>query len=83
MNVASIISHVKAAYKVEYSNSGMTKVLHELGFVYKRPDIVPEKVNIGKQLGFLKIFDKLKRKKAAIYSMDGCHPQHNSMPQYG
>jgi glutamyl-tRNA reductase len=35
MSVAWVISQVKAAYQLEYSNSGMTKVLHELVFFIK------------------------------------------------
>ena len=36
-----------------------------------------------KQLEFLQKYEKIRRSGKPIYSLDGCHPQHNSLPQYG
>jgi transposase len=80
---ASIVTHIKKIYNVKYSITGITKLLHRLGFVYKKPDITPGKVDLVKQLTFLQKFEELRRSGYPIYSMDGCHPQHNSLPQYG
>jgi len=83
LSVAEIISHVAKHYQVKYAVSGMTKLLHRMGFAYKKPDLAPRRVDIGKQLEFLQTFEKLRRSGSPVYSMDGCHPQHNSLPQYG
>ena len=61
----------------------MTNVLHRLGFVYKKPVMFPCKVDAVKQLEFLQNYQKISRSGKPIYSLDGCHSQHNSMPQYG
>lgn len=83
LSVAEIVAYVEKKYRVKYAISGMTKLLHQLNFVYKKPDISPGKVDIAKQLEFLQGFEKIRRSGHPIYSMDGCHPQHNSLPQYG
>jgi len=83
LSVAEIISHVEKHYRIKYAVSGMTKLLHRLNFVYKKPDLAPGRVDVGKQLEFLQTFEKIRRSGAPVYSMDGCHPQHNSLPQYG
>lgn len=83
LTVASIAAYVKCTYGVKYAISGMTKVLHKLGFVYKKPDIAPGRIDVAKQLEFLQKFEDVRRSGHPVYSMDGCHPQHNSMPQYG
>ena len=83
LSVAEIISHVAKHYQVKYAVSGMTKLLHRLNFVYKKPDLSPGRVDVSKQLEFLQTFEKIRRSGAPVYSMDGCHPQHNSLPQYG
>jgi transposase len=81
--VAAIVAYVKKTYSVVYSISGMTELMHRLGFVHKKPDIAPGRVDVAKQLEFLQKFEKLRRSGHPVYSLDGCHPQHNSMPQYG
>jgi transposase len=83
LSVKSIVRYVEKTYGVSYAVSGMTKLLHQLGFAYKKPDIGPGRVDVGKQLAFLQRFEQIRRSGHPVYSMDGCHPQHNSMPQYG
>lgn len=83
LSIAAVAAHVEKTYQVKYAISGMTKVLHKLGFVYKKPDIAPGRVDVAKQLEFLQRFEEIRRSGHPVYSMDGCHPQHNSLPQYG
>jgi transposase len=83
LNIAAVVAQVEKKYKVKYAISGMTKVLHKLGFVHKKPDIAPGRVDVEKQLEFLQKFEELRRSGHPVYSLDGCHPQHNSLPQYG
>lgn len=83
LSVISIAHYIEKTYGVRYAISGLTKVLHRLGFVYKKPDLSPGRVDVAKQLEFLQQFEEIRRSGDPVYSMDGCHPQHNSMPQYG
>ena len=81
-----IVAYVKEQFGVVYSESGMILLLHRLGFVYKKPKLVPGKADPLKQEQFLhelqEIEKELDEKDALVY-MDGVHPQHNSKPAYG
>jgi transposase len=83
LSVAAIGKHVEKIYKIKYVVSGLTGLLHKLGFVYKKPDPAPGRVDVAKQLEFLQRYEDMRRSGEIVYSLDGCHPQHNSMPQYG
>ncbi len=78
---AKAIAHwVEETFEVSYTESGMTAVLHRLGYVYKKPKLVPGKADAQKQKAFLDGYEKLKREKGEedpIYFMDAVHPQHN------
>lgn len=81
-----IVEYVKKTFKVEYTVTGMTKLLHRLKFSYKKPKIVPGKANTEKQIEFVKEYEKLKaskKDKDPILFMDGVHPQHNIIAGYG
>lgn len=83
LTVAEIVAYVKKTYRKKYVLSGMTNLLHRMGFVHKKPAMSPCKVDAVKQLEFLQKYEKIRRSGKPVYSLDGCHPQHNSMPQYG
>ncbi|MDR2642654.1 MAG: winged helix-turn-helix domain-containing protein, partial [Planctomycetaceae bacterium] len=80
LDVKPIIAYVYTTFNVEYSVAGMTKLLHELKFVYKKPKPSPGKADRKAQLEWVKKFRKL-RKKAdeteVFYFVDAVHPQHN------
>jgi len=81
-----IIGYIKITFKVDYSHSGITYLLHRLGFSYKKPNLVPGKSNEEDQKVFLKELTLLKNNKKPrdkLYYIDGVHPQHNSLPSYG
>ncbi len=61
---SEIIGFVKKEFKIEYSQSGMTYLLHRLGFSYKKPNLVPGKANEEDQRRFLEELEKLKSKIA-------------------
>lgn len=68
------------------SLSGVTALLHRLGFSYKKPCLVPGKADRRAQEEFLERLGRLKARKSAknkLYYGDGTHPQHNSLPSYG
>jgi len=58
----------------------MTAVLHRLGYVYKKPHLVPGKADREAQEAFLEEYDKIMKNKGKddpVYFMDAVHPQHN------
>jgi len=82
----SVIDHIDKHYRVRYSLSGVTDLLHSLGFSYKKPKHVPGKQDPVQQQAFLEEYEQLKASKGEndpIYFADATHPQHNSVPSYG
>ena len=81
-----IIEHVKEEYQVEYTESGMTNLLHRMGFVYKKTRLVPGKADAEAQEKFLLKLNELQSSKGEgdkLYYLDGVHPQHNSQAANG
>lgn len=86
LEAKKICFHIKTTYKIKYSISGVTKLLHHLGFVYKKPKVVPGKHDAQEQEKSIAEYKELKRSKHPedpILFADGVHPQHNTMPAYG
>jgi transposase len=81
-----IVDHIQTVYRISYSVVGVTKLLHRLGFTYKKPKIVPGKANLTQQKKFLVAYTKLKASMNPgdqLYFVDATHPQHTTDPQYG
>lgn len=78
---AKAVAHwVEQTFGVLYTESGMTALLHRLGYVYKKPKVVPGKADAEAQKAFLCEYENLKQNKGEddpIYFMDAVHPQHN------
>ncbi len=86
MRIQDIVSYVFKQFKVKYSISGMTVLIHRLGYAYKKPKIVSGKADVKAQEEFIEHYKELKATKGVndpIYFMDGVHPQHNSVAAYG
>ena len=84
--VEDIVVYIKKGYKIKYSVSGLTELLHREGFVYKKTKVIPGKADAEKQQAFIDAYKDLKAKKALedpIYFGDGVHPTHNTEPCYG
>ena len=82
-DAASVCLHVEEEFGVVYSVSGMTDLLHRLGFVYKKTKAVPQKADEQAQLDFLNqqlpsILEEVEQGQAVMYFSDGCHPTHNT-----
>lgn len=79
-------AHIRTVYRVSYTVVGVTKLLHRLGFSYKKPKIVPGKTDAKRQMRFLAAYRRLKstmEKTDHLYFVDATHPQHNTRPSYG
>lgn len=86
LSAKEVARYVKSTYSVSYSIIGITKLLHRLGFVYKKPRLVPAKADLVKQQQFLDEYFKLKSNLESndqIYFLDATHPTHNTRPAYG
>ena len=78
-----VAMYVMNRFGVKYTVTGITKLMHRLGFVYKKPKMVPGKADRVKQAEVLTIYQELKANKNPedhIYFGDGCHPHHNPSP---
>ena len=81
-----IVSYIEKQYGISYSVIGVTKLLHRLGFVYKKPKIIPGKADRLKQEAFLKEYKSIKAKlkpNDQVYFIDSTHPTHNTTVSYG
>lgn len=81
-----VVNHIEKTYGITFSIIGITKLLHRLGFSYKKPKIVPGKVDRVKQAAFLQMYQETKSTLTPndrIYFLDSTHPQHNTQPAYG
>ncbi len=81
-----IIAYVESTYDVSYSVSGMNHLLKRLSYSYKKPRQVPGKADKAKQAAFVKAYYKLRRamnSEDSLFFLDGVHPHHNSIAQYG
>lgn len=81
-----VTAYIKQEFNQEFSVIGTTKLLHRLGFTYKKPKIVPGKADAQKQEEFLKKYEEIKTKLSQndqVYFLDATHPQHNTLPSYG
>lgn len=85
-DTGEVAAHIKAAYGVAYSHSGCIKLMHRLGFEYKRPESLPAQADEAKQAEFIEAYDKLLNGLAddeAVYFVDAVHPQYQSRPAHG
>lgn len=75
-----VVSFIRREFQKAYTVTGVTKLLHRLGFVYKQIIGIPGKLNEEKQLAFVKAYTELKENKKTdevILFGDGVHPTHN------
>lgn len=79
-------NYINQAFGIKFSTIGATKLLHRLGFVYKKPKLVPGKADAKKQEEFLTKYQEIKTRlnpDDQVYFLDATHPQHNTRPAYG
>lgn len=81
-SVKEIVSHIKKKFRVKFSISGCTNLLHRLGFSFKKAKGVPGKANKKKQEEFIKMYKSLKT-DGKVYFGDATHPLHNTILSSG
>jgi transposase len=81
-----VILYVNSEFNVFYSRSGMTKLLHALGFTYKKPKLIPSGIDFQAQEDFLTCFEQFmetKHENDPVVFYDSSHPQYQSHADYG
>lgn len=83
-----IIEWVALQFNIKFSKDGMVKLLHRLGFSYKKTKQVPCEADIQRQQDFVKeelssIIEEARQGKSKVYFMDAVHPTHNTRSTYG
>lgn len=79
-------AYILQTYGKQYTLIGITKLLHRLGFTYKKPKVMPGNVSLALQAAFLTEYKELKEQlgeKDHLYFSDATHPTHNTKPSYG
>lgn len=82
ISTSEIADFIRTRFKVDYSISGLTDLLHRLGFSYKKPKGVPGKANSEEQEKFVQKYNDIKE-DGHVYFADSTHPQHNPVLGYG
>lgn len=81
-----IQAYIRKEFKVSLSISGVCRLLRRLGFVYKKPKVVPGKADRQQQEASAKeikeIIGQISEDEVA-YFIDGVHPTHNAGDCYG
>ena len=86
LTAESVAGWVRKRWGVCYTPNGMAAVLRRLGYVYKKPKLVPGKADAAAQEEFVKDYENLKQNSEegdVILFMDATHPQHNPVIGYG
>lgn len=81
LTAEAVARSVERRWGVRYTVSGMTAVLHRLGYRYKKAKLEPgQHPAAAVQEAFVEKYRNLKENKeegSVIYFMDATHPQHN------
>ena len=78
--------YIENSYGVSYTVVGVTKLLHRLGFRYKKPKLIPGKLDLDKQEEFKLQYQLLKGNLAedeSIHFLDSAHPQYQTRARWG
>lgn len=82
ISVKSMLEYVNKHFKVNYTVSGLTNLLHRMNYSYKKPKAVPGNANIEKQRTFIAEYESFKH-EGKVYFGDLVHPHHNPVLGYG
>ena len=86
LTTLSVRAFIERSFGMKYSQSGVTNLLNQIGFTYKKPKLVPASADEQAQEDFLKFYLDFMENKPSdeiVFFADGVHPQHNSLPSFG
>lgn len=82
----AVAEWIKTSFSVQYHPQGLVKLLHRLGFAYKKTTLVAPKADPIKQTEFVaQLNQQLSQltEDQVVYFADAVHPQHNTRPTHG
>lgn len=81
-----IADYIENCWGIRYSIPGLNKLLHRIGFTYKKPKGRPYKADSAKQAVFIKAYKRLKNKitpEEKIVFIDAVHPTQATKLSHG
>jgi transposase len=85
-STSAVIAIIEKRYGIVYSKAGAIKLLHRLGFDYRKPKGLPAKADAAAQEAFVAAYEKLMNELSAdevVYFSDAVHPEYQSRPAHG
>jgi transposase len=85
-STAEVIAHIERVYGETFSKAGAIKLLHRLGFDYRKPKGLPAKADEAAQEAFIRHYENLLNglgADEAVYFADAVHPEYQSRPAHG
>lgn len=86
VSTAAVTGLIARRFGIAYSKAGAIKLLHRLGFDYRKPKGLPAKADTAAQEAFIAAYEKLMNgllPDEAVYFSDAVHPEYQSRPAYG
>ncbi|MCS6822223.1 MAG: winged helix-turn-helix domain-containing protein [Microscillaceae bacterium] len=80
-----VVFWIQERWGIVYSLEGCMKLLHRLGFSYKKTKLFSCEADKERQEAFMKELAAIKEtlgEQGVLYFMDACHPQHNTLFSY-
>jgi len=82
--------YIKNNFQIEYSDSAILKILHSLGFTYKKVTLIPQNSNSKKQIekqvnfekSYEKLVDELSKDDELYFFFNAEYPTHNIKTDY-
>jgi transposase len=82
-STAVVGNFIQERFGLEYTRSGLIKLMHRIGFDWKKPETVPGKIDVQTQQRFIDKHEDLRNSiglDEAIVYVDAVHPTHQSSP---
>jgi len=82
----AVAAWLESTFSVQYHPQGLAKLLHRLGFSYKKTTLVAPQADPLKQAEFVAQLDQQigqLTEDEVVYFAHAVHPQHNTRPAYG
>jgi len=86
INSKQVAAYIEQEFGIRYSLSAVVKLLHRLGFTYKKTKGVGIKADREAQEKFVEELNEIlaqEDENQVVYFNDAVHPQHNTRPDYG
>jgi transposase len=83
---SEILEWVKTIFEIEYTRSGMIKLLDRLEFDYKKPVKISKDADEAKQKAFIEHYEDCLnslKDNDKVYFVDAVHPEYQTRPAFG